>query len=99
MVFLELLNPTWALNISDVLNVPLIESTLVIPEVARLTRELIELYSEDWNNGENSFEFSKLAWIHSCYLNGNGSRQSNTLEEDLKAWHDRCWHIAKKACA
>jgi hypothetical protein len=74
---LGLLNPTLAMNVGNVLSLPVAPEALIVDSGA--TRELIGIYKNDWDSNEYSADFQRLPFMGLSVENG-------TFEQSWKDW-------------
>ena len=82
--YLDLLNPTINLNVTNVSNIPeLFDLTAKDTEIISLCRQNIDLSKSDWNVNETSWDFN----VHPLL---GGITMGRLIADKYKEWEDEC---------
>lgn len=85
-LYLDLLNPTVSLNVTNVSSVPAIGFEEDCSDIVDMVQENIALCKEDWDQFETSWDFKKHPLI----------RNTELIEEAWKDWNEECNARIKK---
>lgn len=80
--YLDLLNPTINLNVTNVSTLPIIIDKEKMQEVVELCEECIIACKKDWDEGETSWDFVGNPLV----MKAKGSQKSVSLSEIYKEW-------------
>lgn len=84
--FLKVINPTLALNVGDLLKLPLPNKNIDSNFVSYRVNELLRLSKLDWDSYETSWDFKSLALLDfrflksDCGLEENGNNQKSAIK-------------------
>ena len=84
--FLKELYPTMNYEMGQVSSFPVKHDKVITDEIVKLAKENVSLAHIDWNNYENSWEFSKHPLI----------RKVSTIQEAFEIWEKECSQIKRQ---